>query len=217
MSRLSRSQAGGSIALPRYGTPRQPVAPSGRRGERENRDRVTPVRKTSRAARGRAQESRRDGRRVPVQTSREATRREGRAGAAERILSAGDWAAHHRVIVTVFAVVLVAVVGLYGPARDYYVARRTGEVLQQKYDDIASQNSVLTADVQRLQTKEGIEDEARKRGYVLQGETAVTVEGLSDHSQSDPSAVDAYQDDRSMTTKLLDTVFGYDPEATWNA
>lgn len=217
MSRPSRSQAGESIALPRYGTPRQPVAPSRRRGERGARERVTPVRESVRPSRGRAQESRRGGRRVPAQAAREATRGESRANAGERILSAGDWAARHRILVTFVAVVLVAFVGLYGPVRDYYVARRTGEVLQQKYDDISSQNSALTADVQRLQTKEGIEDEARKRGYVSQGETAVTVEGLSDDSQSDPSAVDAYQDDRSTTTKLLDTVFGYDPEATWNA
>lgn len=217
MSRPSRSQAGESIALPRYGTPRQPVAPSRRREERGARERVTPVRESVRPSRGRAQESRRGGRRVPAQAAREATRGESRVSAGERILSAGDWAARHRILVTFVAVVLVAFVGLYGPVRDYYVARRTGEVLQQKYDDISSQNSALTADVQRLQTKEGIEDEARKRGYVSQGETAVTVEGLSDDSQSDPSAVDAYQDDRSTTIKLLDTVFGYDPEATWNA
>lgn len=217
MSRPSRSQAGESIALPRYGTPRQSVAPSGRRGGRGMRERVTPARESERSARNRAQGSRRGDRRIPVRATRDATRRESRASAGERILSVGDWAAHHRILVTVLAVVLVAVVGLYGPARDYYVACRTGEVLQQKYDDISSQNSALTADVQRLQTKEGIEDEARKRGYVSQGETAVTVEGLSDDSQTDPSAVDAYKDDRSMTTKLLDTVFGYDPEATWNA
>ena len=55
---------------------------------------------------------------------------------------------------------LVAAVALYSPVRNYYVAKRTGQVLQVKYDQLSDENAGLTYDVNRLQTKQGIEDEA---------------------------------------------------------
>ena len=40
-------------------------------------------------------------------------------------------------------------------------------------------------DIDRLQTREGIEDEARKRGYVSEGETGVIAEGLPEDQEAE--------------------------------
>ena len=84
----------------------------------------------------------------------------------ERCVAAKDWLLHHPRLCATVAMLLVAAVALYSPVRNYYVARRTGQVLQVKYDQLSDENASLTHDVNRLQTKQGIEDEARKRGYV---------------------------------------------------
>lgn len=134
-------------------------------------------------------------------------------GRLQRVI--GLLGAHQRALVVVLAI--AAALGMvYVPLRDYYDARRTGEDLQARYDALNAANDELAAERDRLMTPEGIQDEARERGYVGEGETSVVVSGLPAGEQADPSARKAYEDKRPALTKVLDLLFAYDPEATWN-
>ena len=134
-------------------------------------------------------------------------------GRLQRVI--GLLGAHQRALVVVLAI--AAALGMvYVPLRDYYDARRTGEDLQARYDALNAANDELAAERDRLMTPEGIQDEARERGYVSEGETSVVVSGLPVGEQADPSARKAYEDKRPALTKVLDLLFAYDPEATWN-
>ena len=128
-----------------------------------------------------------------------------------------DWVAVHRVALGALTALVVVVVALFGPVKNYYVAVRTGQVLQQRYDEVSAQNVALRQDDDRLQSQEGIEDEARKRGYVGKGETPVKVEGEQDGSrQDDPTTPETYPDQRAWYIRVLDALFGYDPKTTWD-
>ena len=134
-------------------------------------------------------------------------------GRLQRVI--GLLGAHQRALVVVLAI--AAALGMvYVPLRDYYDARRTGEDLQARFDALNAANDELAAERDRLMTPEGIQDEARERGYVSEGETSVVVCGLPAGEQADPSARKAYEDKRPALTKVLDLLFAYDPEATWN-
>ncbi|WP_298578193.1 septum formation initiator family protein [uncultured Olegusella sp.] len=123
------------------------------------------------------------------------------------------------------AITVLLFFAVYPPLRDYYVARRTQEDLKAHYAQLKDKNGELLGDIERLQTSEGIEDEARKRGYVNQGETGVVVEGLdgsgdSKKSSETVSAQDARKpteetkttNTRSFQQKLLDFIFQYHRE-----
>ena len=105
----------------------------------------------------------------------------------------------------VLAVILVVVAALYAPARTYYSAWRTNGILQSSKDAIDQSNSAYESDNSRLMSSEGIQDEARKRGFVSEGETGVKVEGLDESSSSSDSSSDS--DPWYIT--VLDFVFSY--------
>jgi len=129
--------------------------------------------------------------------------------ARERATSAREWAAAHRRLWIVLAVMVAVMAAVYGPAQRYYVSVRTTQDLQVKYAALKSQNKDLQSDVDTLMSKEGIEDQARKNGYVYPGEKGVEVKGLKEDGK-DPSAAITYKDDRAWYTKVLDVLFGYD-------
>lgn len=133
----------------------------------------------------------------------------GAQSARERATSAREWAVAHRRLWIVLAVVVAVAAALYGPAQRYYVSMRTTQDLQVKYAALKSQNKDLQSDVDTLMSKEGIEDQARKNGYVYPGEKGVEVKGLKEDGK-DPSAAITYKDDRAWYTKVLDVLFGYD-------
>ncbi len=118
--------------------------------------------------------------------------------------SVKDFCRRHLVVVVVLAAIAVVVLAVYPPAKSYYLAWRTGTDLQATYDSLSQSNEDLQGDLSRLQTKEGIEDEARKKGYVSPGETAVNVEGLPDDSASGQT-----QQEKPWYIQLGDTIFGY--------
>lgn len=115
-------------------------------------------------------------------------------------------------LIVIGAIALVAV-ALYGPARDNYIAYRTSEALSSQLNTINSNNESLRSDVNSLQSREGIEDAARQRGYVTDGDTGVSVTGLT----SQESTTDAVTESGSETTAsaspwyidVFDFIFGY--------
>ncbi|MDO5044649.1 MAG: septum formation initiator family protein [Coriobacteriia bacterium] len=119
-----------------------------------------------------------------------------------------------------FAIVLVLIAGtftaLYFPAKDYYVAYRENQRLQDEYLENIQRNKDLEAKVKDLQTLEGIEDKAREDlNMVLPGENSVNVVGLPEETKTaQPAAVTARVPEGSGTapeswqTRFLDFFFG---------
>lgn len=104
------------------------------------------------------------------------------SAASDTASRAEEFASAHRLPVIIATVVIVTVIMLYGPACNLYAAWRSGLDLQATYDATTQSNDQLTNEVDALMTPEGVQDLARERGYVGEGETGVVVEGLSDTS-----------------------------------
>ncbi len=98
---------------------------------------------------------------------------------------------------------------MYGPAQTYYKAWRSGLELQSQLDELNASNEQYKSDIQSLQTREGIEDEARKRGYVSEGETKVVVEGTSENDEGTDAGTSDTASELPWYIQLGDTVFHY--------
>jgi hypothetical protein len=116
----------------------------------------------------------------------------------------------------VLVVMAFMVFMLFSPVRDLYIAHRKLDQLQLTYDALLAENETIRGELEELQTREGIENEARSRGYVEVGETKVIVEGLPEEESDDLSKTIGdveVPDTRAWYTRLFDWLFGYDPEA----
>ena len=109
-----------------------------------------------------------------------------------------------------FALVVVVLAMLYAPARAYYLAWRTQLDLSARYEAIQAENDEINEDLDHLRSREGIEDEARKRGYVNPGETAVVVRGLPDEDIDGGSQADEVVAEVPWYLVPLDALFGYE-------
>lgn len=186
-----------------HGTPRRAAGtPRTEAGARPERADARDAR-SSRPADGRGQDARRQ---APTARERAAA---GAEAARDTAASARDFAVRHKRAWVVLAIVFALLAALYGPAQQYYTSVRRSQDLQTKYAALKSQNGDLSSDVKTLMTKSGIEDQARKNGYVYPGEKSVKVKGLKEDGK-DPSAAITYKDDRTWYVKVLDVLFGYD-------
>ena len=122
----------------------------------------------------------------------------------------GNFVVHFRVALLVAALVLGVLMAMYGPVQTYYRAWRAGQDLQAQLDELNASNEQYKDDIQALQTREGIEDEARRRGYVTNGETKVVVDGLNDGSDDSSQSSDGDQQaQKPWYIELGDKVFHY--------
>lgn len=99
----------------------------------------------------------------------------------ERVVA---FATRFRAPLIVGAVLLAVLAYLYEPAKGYYQAWRANGVHQAALDELNESIEDSRGDISRLQSSEGIEDEARKKGLVKEGEVPVTVEGLPEGDES---------------------------------
>lgn len=118
----------------------------------------------------------------------------------------GGFYASHKLLCIAVGVLVAAALLLYGPAATYYRAWRAGLDLQAQYDALAQSNDQIQQQNDALLTREGIEEEARRRGYVGAGETGVVVEGLPDDSASSSGATPEYP----WYVGVGDVIFGYE-------
>lgn len=123
------------------------------------------------------------------------------------------WVAHHRRLVVALGVVALVMVALYGPAQRYYVALRRSGDLEAEAAYLDEDNQALLDDLSRLQTREGIEDEARRRGYTYENETSIEVNGVSDDASAAQDATDqgfsAADIEQPWYVRVLDFIFVY--------
>lgn len=73
------------------------------------------------------------------------------------------------------------IMGVYLPVRDFYIANRTAQILQEQKVIRDKYNDSLGKEVKGYMSQEGIEDTARKDlDMVMPGEQTITVEGLDE-------------------------------------
>jgi cell division protein FtsB len=122
-----------------------------------------------------------------------------------------------RIAALVLVIVLAIGAFLYPSLKDFYTAKRNGQRYQAQLELLESNNQELSDRIAELQSKEGIMDEARRHGYVVEGETAVEVEGVDD-GETDGTAAMAPDtlgtqlpdEERPWYIVALDTIFGYE-------
>lgn len=139
-------------------------------------------------------------------TARVEAARQAKDAVAAKAAAVGGFYASHKLLCIVVGVLVAAAVLLYGPAATYYRAWRAGLDLQAQYDALAQSNDQIQQQNDALLTREGIEEEARRRGYVGAGETGVVVEGLPDDSTSSSDATLEYP----WYVGVGDVIFGYE-------
>lgn len=134
---------------------------------------------------------------APRRASAQGRERRGaaRKGASDRLaflrgiqeLDAASLLSRFRMPIIVVAVTLFALVSIYPPAQDLYRAWRDQGAQQETLDGLNASIEEYQGDIGRLQTREGIEDEARKRGYVSEGEVGVVLEGSPEETDDAPA------------------------------
>lgn len=141
-----------------------------------------------------------------------------KVGLRDRVRIARRWGTglHLNLWYVVLAVVLtiaISLIAIMGPLRSYYAAWREAGELEVEYEVVSEINQSLTDDVERLNTLEGIEDEARKRGYVYPDEEAVVVEGIEEERVTEEeqveAALDEYEQQLPWYVHMLDGILGY--------
>ena len=121
----------------------------------------------------------------------------------------------HKKLTVFICIVGVLLIGFYGPVQGYYRAIRDAQELQITQQEVEKEHKNLNEDVIRLQTQEGIQDKAHERGYVSEGETSVSVEGVG-NTTTDNKPKEQKRPENPWYIKLLDFVFGYVPTDTQN-
>lgn len=165
----------------------------------------------SRVASGRSAAAARTSRRAERPERHNATARVEAAQQAKDAVAAkagavGGFYASHKLLCIAVGVLVAAALLLYGPTATYYRAWRAGLDLRAQYDALAQSNDQIQQQNDALLTREGIEEEARRRGYVGAGETGVVVEGLPDDSASSSDATPEYP----WYVGVGDVIFGYE-------
>ena len=116
----------------------------------------------------------------------------------------------HKKLTVFICIVGVLLIGFYGPVQGYYRAIRDAQELQITQQEVEKEHKNLNEDVNRLQTQEGIQDKAHERGYVSEGETSVSVEGVG-NTTTDNKPKEQKRPENPWYIKLLDFVVGYGP------
>lgn len=115
-----------------------------------------------------------------------------------------------------YAIVLcLLVVGwqLYPVARLHYREQRDLDRLERQLADIRHRNQRLKAEVDRLKTKEGVEEAARELGYSRKGEQVWVTLGAGESSSTATSGAvgTAGAAAGDAWTQALDLIFGVGP------
>ena len=104
-------------------------------------------------------------------------------------------------------VVVLALVSLYFPVRDLYVAKRSNDILAKQVEIRQQYNDELQKSVDKLLSEEGIKDAATEDlGLVMPGETKIDVLGLDDDSDSSSNKKSSNAKKASEVAKEIEEV-----------
>ena len=103
-------------------------------------------------------------------------------------------------------VVALALVSLYFPVRDLYVAKRSSDILAKQVEIRQQYNDEMKKDTDKWFSEEGIKDSARDLGMVMPGEKRIDVLGLDDDSDSSSSKKSSNAKNASEVAKEIEEV-----------
>ena len=103
-------------------------------------------------------------------------------------------------------VVALALVSLYFPVRDLYVAKRSSDILAKQVEIRQQYNDEMKKDTDKWFSEEGIKDTARDLGMVMPGEKKIDVQGLDDDSDSSSSKKSSNAKKASEVAKEIEEV-----------
>lgn len=103
-------------------------------------------------------------------------------------------------------VVALALVSLYFPVRDLYVAKRSSDILAKQVEIRQQYNDEMKKDTDKWLSEEGIKDRARELGMAMPGEKRIEVLGLDDDSDSSSSKKSSNAKKASEVAKEIEEV-----------
>lgn len=124
-------------------------------------------------------------------------------------LNVSGFVTRFRVPLIVIAAIVALVAFLYPPARGLYVAWRENGTLQATLDTESEATEQYQGEIDSLLTEQGIRDEARRKGYVGEGEKSIVIDG--DPVDDDESTQDA-EPELPWYLSVGDFIFQYHEE-----
>lgn len=109
-------------------------------------------------------------------------------------------------------VVALALVSLYFPVRDLYVAKRSSDILAKQVEIREQYNDEMKKDTDKWFSEEGIKDSARDLGMAMPGEKRIEVQGLDEDSDSSSSKKSSNAKNASEVAKEIE---GVGKDAPW--
>lgn len=103
-------------------------------------------------------------------------------------------------------VVTLALVSLYFPVRDLYVAKRSNDILAKQVEIREQYRDEMKKDTDKWLSEEGIKDRARELGMVMPGEKRIEVQGLDGDSDSSSSKKSSNAKKASEVAKEIEEV-----------
>lgn len=103
-------------------------------------------------------------------------------------------------------VVTLALVSLYFPVRDLYVAKRSNDILAKQVEIREQYRDEMKKDTDKWLSEEGIKDRARELGMVMPGEKRIEVQGLDVDSDSSSSKKSSNAKKASEVAKEIEEV-----------
>ncbi len=103
-------------------------------------------------------------------------------------------------------VVALALVSLYFPVRDLYVAKRSNDILAKQVEIREQYRDEMKKDTDKWLSEEGIKDRARELGMVMPGEKRIEVQGLDEDSDSSSSKKSSNAKKASEVAKEIEEV-----------
>ena len=103
-------------------------------------------------------------------------------------------------------VAALALVSLYFPVRDLYVAKRSSDILAKQVEIRQQYNDEMKKDTDKWFSEEGIKDSARDLGMAMPGEKRIEVQGLDDDSDSSSSKTSSNARKASEVAKEIEEV-----------
>ena len=103
-------------------------------------------------------------------------------------------------------VVALALVSLYFPVRDLYVAKRSNDILVKQVEIRQQYDDELKKDTDKWLSEEGVKDSARDLGMAMPGEKRIEVLGLDDDSGSSSSKKSSNAKKASEVAKEIEEV-----------
>ena len=103
-------------------------------------------------------------------------------------------------------VVALALVSLYYPVRDLYVAKRSNDILVKQVEIRQQYDDELKKDTDKWLSEEGVKDSARDLGMAMPGEKRIEVLGLDDDSDSSSSKKSSNAKKASEVAKEIEEV-----------